>query len=333
MILIQNTMKILLVHKGQVPVFAYGGTERVLWDLAKGLVEMGHQPLLMVNPGSHCDFAEVLEIKPNQSLQAQVESVSADVIHFQFRPDFETLHPHIITEHGNTKHPTPLSLNTVFVSADHARRYGASAYVHNGLNWSDYGDVNWQRQRTHLHFLGKGSWPVKNLRGAIDVARMAKQRLEVLGGNRLNLSRGFRFTPWPSIRFNGMVGGREKIDLLNGSKGMIFPIRWHEPFGLAVIESLYFGCPVFASPFGALPEIVDQHCGYLSPKGGALAHALQEMRFDPMQCHERARDVFNHRNMAEGYLSMYRRVMAGGSLNQKPPVLPENGHRLLDWSL
>jgi hypothetical protein len=35
-------MKILLVHQGlSVPVHSYGGTERVIWDLAKGLVALG----------------------------------------------------------------------------------------------------------------------------------------------------------------------------------------------------------------------------------------------------------------------------------------------------
>lgn len=326
-------MKILLVHKGRVPVYAYGGTERVLWDLAKGLAEMGHQPILMVEKGSHCDFASVVEIEPRLSLRQQIEDADADVVHFQFKPDFQTDQPHVITEHGNTKQASPLSLNTVFVSANHAQRYGAEAFVLNGLDWSSYGPVNWQQPRTHVHFLGKGSWPVKNLQGAIAVARKAHEKMEVLGAERLNLSRGFRFTPWPSIRFNGMVGGDEKLRLLNGSKGMIFPIRWHEPFGLAVIESLYFGCPVFASPFGALPEIVDGSCGHLSAKGHELATALTTRSFDPMQCHERAVQVFNHRNMAQGYLGKYRKVIAGEALNLRPPVLPVNGHRLLDWSL
>ena len=326
-------MKILLIHKGLVPVFAYGGTERVLWDLTKGLAELGHEPILMVEKGSACDFAQVIEIEEGRSLQEQVQAVAADVIHFQFRPDFEAGRPYIITEHGNTKQSTALSKNTVFVSANHASRYGAEAYVHNGLDWSGYGPVDWQKNRTHHHFLGKGSWPVKNLKGAIQVARSANIRMEVFGGSRLNLSRGFRFTPWPSVRFHGMVGGSKKLQLLNGSKGMIFPIRWHEPFGLAVIESLYFGCPVFASPYGALPEIVDADCGFLSTKGGELADALRSMSFDPMQCHTRALEVFNHRNMAQGYLHKYQQVMSGQPLNKEIPTLPGNGHSLLEWTL
>ena len=36
----------------------------------------------------------------------------------------------------------------------------------------------------------------------------------------------------------------EKGEILNSSKGLVFPVLWHEPFGLAIIESLYYGCPV-----------------------------------------------------------------------------------------
>jgi hypothetical protein len=68
-----------------------------------------------------------------------------------------------------------------------------------------------------------------------------------------------------------MVGGQVKLDLLQGSRGLIFPVLWHEPFGLAVIESLYFGCPVYATPYGALPELVPPACGVLSAGRGELA--------------------------------------------------------------
>ena len=72
-----------------------------------------------------------------------------------------------------------------------------------------------------------------------------------------------------------MVGGTQKTGLLNASRGLIFPVRWHEPFGLAVIESLYFGCPVFSTPYGALPELVPVHCGVLSDQASVLAEAVR----------------------------------------------------------
>jgi glycosyltransferase involved in cell wall biosynthesis len=244
-------------------------------------------------------------------------------------PDF----PYLVTEHGNSKREYPFPLNTVFISRNHADRYGSKEFVYNGLDWSSYGSVDWSMPRLRHHFLGKGSWPVKNLKGAIQVARRAGVELAVLGGTRLNLSRTFRFTPWRSIHFHGMVGGELKFRLLNESKGMIFPVRWNEPFGLAVIESLYFGNPVFATPYGALPEIVLSQHGYLSDSISDLALAVREMKFDPRECHQRAVSMFNHVAMAKGYLEKYHRVLDGERMNASQPVLKENGHQLLPWNV
>ena len=325
-------MKILLVHQGlSVPVHSYGGTERVIWDLAKGLVALGHEVTFLVPEGSVCDFAQVIGIDPARDILSQIPRQAFDIVHAQFKFDEEPDFPYLVTEHGNTKSPVPLNLNTVFISKNHADRYGSEAFVYNGLDWSSYGPVDWAMPRRHHHFLGKGSWPVKNLKGAIQVARQAGVELAVMGGTRLNLSRTFRFTPWRSIHFHGMVGGALKFRLLNESRGMIFPVRWHEPFGLAVIESLYFGNPVFATPYGALPEIVLSDHGYLSDSVSDLAMAVREKKFDPRECHQRAVSMFNHVAMAKGYLEKYQRVLDGERMNATQPVLKENGHQLLPW--
>lgn len=242
-------------------------------------------------------------------------------------PDF----PYLVTEHGNSKREYPFPLNTVFISRNHADRYGSKEFVYNGMDWSSYGPVDWLMPRRHHHFLAKGSWPVKNLKGAIQVARKAGVELAVLGGTRLNLSRTFRFTPWRSIHFYGMVGGEEKFRLLNASKGMIFPVRWNEPFGLAVIESLYFGNPVFSTSYGALPEIVQEEHGFLSNSISELVGAVQKLKFDPRACHDRAVKEFNHLAMARGYLEKYQRVLDGEQMNPSQPVLQGNGHELLPW--
>lgn len=330
-------MKILLVHQSRIPVFAYGGTERVIWDLAKGLAALGHQVTFLVPEGSSCPFARVLFMDPQRTLLEQVPYHDFDIVHFQCNIDPEPGYPYLVSEHGNSKKSLPLPLNTVFVSRDHALRHGSGSFVYNGLDWDSHAPVDWQRKREYFHFLGKGSWSVKNLQGAIRIARRAQVRLEVLGGNRLNISRGFRFTPWPSIHFNGMVGGAKKSSILNGSSGMIFPVRWHEPFGLAVIESLYSGAPVFATPYGALPEIVTPTCGFLSASGRDLANAVIEHAihpgFDPLACHQRARDDFNHMQMAMGYAARYQRIVHGEKLNVTAPQLLYNGHALLDWTI
>ena len=314
-------MHILLAHRGRIPVFAYGGTERVLWDLGRALVGLGHTVTFLVAPGSQCDFASVLCLRDDLPWQQQIPP-GVDVVHFQFDPGHaqgvpDT--PWLVTEHGNSKEARPFPLNTVFVSANHASRYGSGEFVRNGLDWNAYGPVDWQRPRERYHFLGKAAWRVKNVQGAIDVALGAGAELDVLGGTRLNLKRGLRLTLSPRVHFHGMVGGATKLARLNASRGLILPVRWHEPFGLAVIESLYFGCPVFATPYGALPELVGPAHGVLSNRRAELSDAVRAAHFDARACHEHARTGFSATRMAQDYLVKYQRVLDGENLNPVPP--------------
>jgi len=315
-------MRILLVSQTSIPVFAYGGTERVIWDLGYALSRLGHDVTYLVAAGSTCPFAQVLPINPNLDLRQQIPP-GFDIVHFQFNPNFnldqDFLSPYVLTEHGNTAGDQLLPLNTVFVSKNHAERHGSNQYVHNGLNWATYGSVDFNASRRHHHFLGKAAWRVKNVTGAIDVALAADVKLAVLGGSRLNIKRGFRFTWSRHIDFYGMVGGTEKFSLLNASNGLIFPVRWHEPFGLAVIESLYFGCPVFSTPYGALPELVSPEYGYLSTSAREMSEAVVNLSFDPRRCHAYVMDAFNAQTMARRYIEKYEQVLNGQALSSRPP--------------
>jgi glycosyltransferase involved in cell wall biosynthesis len=287
-----------------------------------------------VAAGSTCPFAKVLHIDPTIDLRMQIPD-EIDMVHFQFKPEFsldeDFTKPYVMTEHGNTAADHVLPFNSIFVSKNHAERHGSDQFVHNGLNWDAYGAVDFDASREHHHFLGKAAWRVKNVAGAIDVALDAGVKLAVLGGTRLNLKRGFRFTWSRRIQFHGMVGGPEKFRLLNTSYGLIFPVRWHEPFGLAVIESLYFGCPVFATPYGALPELVSPEHGCLSASKAQLVSSIQQQSFDVRACHQHAVAHFNAEKMARGYLEKYEQILEGELLSRDHPRATGRDVRL-PWS-
>jgi glycosyltransferase involved in cell wall biosynthesis len=326
-------MHIVIASYTQIPVVTYGGTERVIWDLGQALVENGHRVTYLVTAGSVCNFANVIHINNRIDLRQQIPA-DADIVHFHFRPNFdpdqELGRPYIFTEHGNSGDDRKLPFNTVFLSANHAKRHGSNQFVYNGLDWRNYGLVDFKRSRNYFHFLGKAAWRVKNVAGAIDVALMAGQRMSVLGGDRINFKRGFRLTLSPKIKFHGMVGGNTKFDLLNGSAGLIFPVLWHEPFGLAVIESMYFGCPVFATPYGALPEIVTPECGTLSSSASTLAEAVKTQRLNSLACHQRAIGCFSAQRMCKNYLLKYEQVLTQSRLNLISPEL-QSGFKNLPW--
>ncbi len=318
-----SKLHVVLVYNGTIPVEKYGGTGRVVWYLGKELSALGHRVTFLTGSGSHSSFADVLEWQPGKSLEEQVPS-DADIVHTHFPVWEEISKPLITTVHGNAGHQRAFHRNTVFLSRDHARRHGSSCFVYNGLGTDELGKPDLLNKRGYVHFLGKAAWRVKNLKGAMNIARKSGEQLHVLGGYRLNIKMGFRFTPDPRIRFDGMVGGERKNRLLNGSKALLFPVRWHEPFGLAVIESLYFGCPVFATPYGALPEIISPETGFLSASGDELAAALARVGdFDRKRCHEYVCDTFSIARMTKAFLDLYTRVLNGEELNTTEPVLQE----------
>ena len=324
-------MHILIVSNSKIPVFTYGGTERVIWDLGYALTQIGHKVTFLVAPGSKCDFAKIISLDKTTDLRNQIP-LDIDIVHFQFKPEFnldgDFQHAYAFTEHGNTTHESEFPLNSIFVSKNHANRHQSDQFVYNGLNWDAYGKVDFSLARTHHHFLGKAAWRVKNVSGAIEVALGAKTNLAVLGGSRLNIKRGFRFTWSRNIQFYGMVGGQEKFSLLNSSKGLIFPVRWHEPFGLAIIESLYFGCPVFGTPYGSLVELITPEFGYLSYSKIELINAIRNLKFNHRNCQDYVVENFNSLKMAHSYIIKYETILSKKKLNENNPKIAPNEKKL-----
>ncbi|MDE3125060.1 MAG: glycosyltransferase [Bacteroidota bacterium] len=326
-------MHIVIVHNAKIPVLKYGGIERVIWHLGKALTKKGHQVSFLVSNGSTSSFANIINYNPEKSWNEQIPD-SADVVHFNMLPNEKIIKPYIFTMHGNVNDATLLDVNTVFVSKNHAARFGSNSFVYNGMDWEDYGKPDLNNERKQFHFLGDAAWRVKNVKGAIhSILLTKKEELMVLGGNRLNFRMGFRFTFSPRIHFYGMVGGEEKYRLLTQSKGLVFPVRWHEPFGIALTESLYFGCPVFGTPYGSLPEIIQSDVGFLSSSSQELSKAIENSdTYSRIRCHEYARDVFNADKMADAYIEKYEKVMNGQQLHTKAPqLLSIQQEKFLAW--
>lgn len=326
----------MIVYTGIIPVITYGGTGRDIWYLGRELVKKGHSVSYLVGQGSSCDFAQIIPIDKSKGLASQIPD-AIDVVSFHHTPDDidEVKKPYVITIHGNCNDFRTFDKNTIFVSKNHAARFGSNSYIYNGMDWDDYGKPDFASAKNYFHFLGKAAWKVKNLKGAISVIKSTRhERLRVLGGHRFNINMGMRLTFSPRVRFHGMVGGEEKNRLLRRSKGLLFPVRWHEPMGLAVIESLYLGAPVFGTPYGSLPEIVNEQVGYLSNSKSDLVDAVENAgQYSGKLCHEYALENFNATVMTEAYIDRFQRVMNGAFLNKKPPKLVEKlSEPMLPWN-
>lgn len=315
-------MNIVLLDRGNpIPALKYGGTERVIWGLGLELTKLGHNVTFIVPKGSICPFAKVIEYDTTVNMNS-LFPIDTDIVHLSFVPDYELDYPHIVTMHGNKRIDDKFDLNTVFISENHAKRHHSDIYVYNGLVWEDYPKVELNKSREYLHFLAKASWKVKNLSGAAKIAIQSKNKLKVMGGEKwtfYNMKRKPFYTLHPNVKYMGQVDDIQKIKVMQESKGLLFPVLWNEPFGLALIESLYAGCPVFGTKKGSLPEIINENVGFISDDENEIITAIVEKKFSPQTCHDYAVTHFNAKVMTENYIKLYEKVISGENLNKTIP--------------
>ncbi|MCF7568220.1 hypothetical protein L3X37_07570 [Sabulilitoribacter arenilitoris] len=127
-----------------------------------------------------------------------------------------------------------------------------------------------------------------------------------------------------------MVDNTLKSKIVSSSKGLVFPVKWHEPFGLAAIESLFYGSPVYSTSYGSLKELIIKDVGFTSNSLKEIIYAIKNSDFSPKYCHEYAKDCFNAKVMTNNYLKLYEKVLNGKLLNEENPYLinPEDNKLL-----
>lgn len=302
-------MRVALVHHTRLPVAGYGGTERVVVALARGLAATGHEVSLLAPPGTVVPETRVIPVPTRQ-----LHDPAADLTPY-LPPGIEILHaffplrvppriPWVWTLEGTSKPGVTRPPNTIYVSRDHAARHGSTSFVYNGL---DPADFRFQAEKGEYDlFLGR-LHSSKGWRWAVEGARRTDRRLVIAGGWRPTLSR--------SLRFIGMVDGVKKAALLAGARLLWMPALWDEPFGLTLIEAMWSGTPVLGTRRGALPEVLSPAVAEMGDTVDELVSLLPSaVRKDPYACRARAERYFGHTTMAAEYVRFYREYLEKGEL-------------------
>ncbi len=283
----------------------YGGTERVCYWLAKAQAEMGHEVTVLCRPGSRLSFARIIEIPEKIEHAGSFLPPGIEVVQVYQNPNFQIDHPLLVNIGGNGQAGEKFHPNTVFVSRNHAERHGWTEFVYNGIDVSEY--PLRRGKSDYLLFLAKASWRVKNLSGAIRIARAAGMTLAIGGGRAACWQRG--------VRSHGMVDGPQKLRLLQDARALLFPVIWNEPFGLVTVEALACGTPVIATPRGALPEILTSEVGVLADSFHSLVEGVERTkRISPEACRAHVENNFTHRHMAARYEEYYKKILSDGKL-------------------
>lgn len=326
-----------------VPPPAYGGTETVVDNLARGLARRGHDVRLFTVGESTCPVTRrhlfprgAAPMGDGLSEAAHVLAAYEDLADVDIIHDHTTLgaliaagtvassRPVVTTNHGpfNAEARRVLgrasrTARVIAISRSQARAAGCvpiAAVIHHGvdLDLYQFGPGG----GGYLLFIGRMS-PDKGVHRAVRIAHRAARPIKIAAKMRTPAERAYyeRFVA-PLLADDDEVfleaPIEQRIELLRHADGLVNPIRWDEPFGLVMIEALASGTPVLASPFGAAPEIV-QHglTGFLCKDESAMVAAITRLPdIDRRRCRTRAETRFGLDRMAADHLRLYERILA-----------------------
>lgn len=308
-------MKIVFQHLGVLPVVKYGGIERILFWHMKELASRGHNVVLIGNKDSDVERygIELIESPLEMEEIEEVIPKDADLLHLTFNYELKKREiPVLYNIQGNGQIGEKFSRNTVFVSRRHAENHGAESFIYNAIDFEEYPYKDRPYRLDELMFLAKGSWSVKNLKHCVWAAKKSKKKLHIAGGRT--------FLPSRYIVSHGMVGGDEKLEILKKTDALLFPVRWHEPFGIAIIEAMAMGSPVFGSPYGSLPELINEDTGFICHnKFELLEKILINKDFKRSSIRAYTQEKFSISRLTDDYINAYERIINGESLNREIP--------------
>jgi glycosyltransferase involved in cell wall biosynthesis len=335
-----------------VPPPAYGGTEAVLDNLARGLAALGHDVTLFTVGESTCPvtrrhrYPTAMEPMGNvaielaHTLTAYETLADVDIIHdHTLAGPLITAHtsrtPVAVTHHGpftqDMRHiflAAARDAAVVAISGHQARTAGEvpiTAVIHHGIDTHTYrpgpGDGG------YLLFLGR-MCPDKGVHHAVHVAHRARRRLVLACKMREPEELDYfhrEIRPLLGPRDELIIEPElpQRLDLLRHAEALLNPICWPEPFGLVMPEALACGTPVLAFPNGAAPEIVEHgRTGYLCTDEDAMLAALRHVpALDRHKCRAAAEHGFSLRRMARDHERLYRHLAtAARGRTPFPPV-------------
>ena len=340
-------MKIGLIAPPWVPIppRLYGGIEVVVDHLATGFQAAGHEVILFTTGDSTCPVdrrfalpvaqgwrigAAVPElIHVTAAYDAMVEE-GVDIVHDHsmvgpFYCERYADLPVVTTVHG----PLEGELQHVYeridrrvpiIAISEAQRRPVphiriARVIHHGVNAEDFpfgaGDGG------YFLFLGRMS-PDKGAHRAMEAC--FKARVPLIMAAKMREAAEFEYfeqyvQPYlnEELVYLGEVPHEKKLELLAGARGLLFPIRWNEPFGMVMIEAMACGTPVLAFPEGAAPEVVqDGKTGFLCHDEADLCEAIDRVdTISRAECRASVEGYFSTRRMVDEHVALFEQILAG----------------------
>lgn len=334
-----------------VPPVGYGGTEKIVSLLADGLVEKGHDVTLFAT-GDSITKAKLVSVFPkalgNSGLSKHDPLLPLKHFTncFQKASQFDIIHNHaqylamflaefsptpvLHTMHGSFyEGEVPEEKRDVlrmfahhnFVSISNNQRGGLAdlnfvGTVYNGLIPEEYSYVEDPRGE-YLLWVGRIT-EKKGPAAAIEIAKRLNIPLVIAAALDPADKPYFERAVKPQIdgkliTFVGELTHETLNHLYGNAMATLFPIHWHEPFGLVMIESMACGTPVVAYDIGSVSEVItDEKTGFVVPlESGVegLIHGVSRVKsLQRGDCRSRVSELFSKEAMVNEYIEVYKKI-------------------------
>ncbi len=338
-------MRIALTADPELPVppLHYGGIERIVDMLAKGLVKRGHEVTLFAHPGSTCPVELVGwpgsksrsladSLKNSAALASAAISGRFDLIHSSSRiayltpllpfpiPKLMTFHRHISPR--TTRSANRFSFGTLQFTAvgrwmiENPALTGIWHAVPNCVATEQYVWTPCVTKDAPLVFLGR----IEKIKGpdiAIEVALRANRPLILAGNIPLEHQGWYEANIAPhidgrQIQYIGPVNDEQKNTLLGQAAAFLMPIVWDEPFGMVMAEAMACGTPVIGFRRGAVPEVIDDGCtGFVVETVDEMVNAVGLLEdISRVACRKRAEERYSIEAVTDAYIAIYEQMLS-----------------------
>ncbi len=165
--------------------------------------------------------------------------------------------------------------------------------------------------------------PDKGLDILLDIAEIAGFPLKIAGSmefqDHAEHGRKYldRITHLPNVEYvENPIDSKHherKRELYRNAIAFLYPVNYFECFGMVVAEALACGCPVVASPMGAMPEIIkNDYNGYICNSKNEFFNAIRKVHtIDRNKVRESALR-FSVKDRAKEYEKLYQEIIEGG---------------------
>ncbi len=331
----------------QVPPKNYGGLERVVYDVAKGIAALGNDVTVFAPEGSNVEgckmfnFGESVDTVGVDWLQLEHERLKRskeallngnfDIIHgnnwfgLEYQLKVDDIKRKIChTHHGGIniewwgKNKPPFNLNLIAISQWMSKVYKSQGFnarpIYNPVDISTY---QYKAQKgDRLLFVGRAS-KLKQPHIAIEVAKKLGMGLDLVVGTFVDDKNYLE-------QVKAMCDGKQivwipeppqevKYKLYQDAKCVLFPSNMGEPFGLVPIEAMSCGTPVIATPDGAIPEVVEHGVtGFIYNTVDEMCEAVKKIdSISTQDCRNRVSEKFSIDVIARQYQQAYFDIIDG----------------------